>query len=172
MEPMNATALYTADKCEVWCGTQNGEAAFAATLEASGLPAEKCEVHKHILGGGFGRRGMTDYVRQAVLIAQQMPGTPVKLLWSREEDMAQGKFHPVTQCKMTGAFDADNNLTALHVRLSGQSILFTVRPAALVTGMDTPAFQGFSPSGDGATASSAAPLRVGHSLRNPHVPPC
>ncbi len=47
MEPMNATALYTPDKCEVWCGTQNGEAAFAAALEASGLPAEKCEVHKH-----------------------------------------------------------------------------------------------------------------------------
>ena len=102
MEPMNATALYTSDKCEVWCGTQNGEAAFAATLEASGLPAEKCEVHKHILGGGFGRRGMTDYVRQAVLIAKQMPGTPVKLLWSREEDMVQGKYHPVTQCKLTG----------------------------------------------------------------------
>jgi len=129
MEPMNATALYTSDKCEVWCGTQNGEAAFAATLEASGLPAEKCEVHKLMLGGGFGRRGMTDYVRQAVTIAKQMPGTPVKLLWSREEDMAQGKFHPVTQCKLTGAFDADNNLTALHVRLSGQSILFScVRP--------------------------------------------
>ena len=116
MEPMNATALYTPDKCEVWCGTQNGEAAFAATLEASGLPAEKCEVHKQMLGGGFGRRGMTDYVRQAVLIAKEMPGTPVKLMWSREEDMLHGTFHPVTQCKLTGAFDADNNLTALHMR--------------------------------------------------------
>src|SRR5262249_3682027 len=75
MEPMNATALYTADKCEVWCGTQNGEAAFAAVLEASGLPPEKCDVHKLMLGGGFGRRGQTDYVRQAVEIAKQMPGT-------------------------------------------------------------------------------------------------
>ncbi len=74
MEPMNATALYTADKCEVWCGTQNGEAAFAATLEASGLPAEKCEVHKQMLGGGFGRRGMTDYVRQAVADRQADAG--------------------------------------------------------------------------------------------------
>src|SRR5205814_10266450 len=90
MEPLNATALYTADKCDVWCGTQNGEAAFAATLEASGLPADKCEVHKLILGGGFGRRGQTDYVRQAVAIAKQMPGTPIKLLWSREEDMQHG----------------------------------------------------------------------------------
>jgi isoquinoline 1-oxidoreductase beta subunit len=171
MEPLNATALYTPDKCEVWCGTQNGEAAFAATLEASGLPADKCEVHKLMLGGGFGRRGMTDYVRQAVLIAKEMPGTPVKLLWSREEDMAQGKFHPVTQCKLTGAFDADNNLTALHVRLSGQSILYTVRPAALVNGMDPAAFQGFSPSGDAAFGYSVPNLLVEHSMRNPHVPP-
>src|SRR5207237_10173201 len=93
MEPMNATALYTADKCEVWCGTQNGEAAFAATLEASGLPADKCEVHKQMLGGGFGRRGQTDYVRQAVSIAKQMPGTPIKLLWSREEDMQHVAYH-------------------------------------------------------------------------------
>src|SRR4029079_13375110 len=171
MEPMNATALYTSDRCEVWCGTQNGEAAFAATLEASGLPAEKCDVHKLMLGGGFGRRGMTDYVRQAVLIAKEMPGTPVKLQWSREEDMAQGKFHPVTQCKLTGAFDADNNLTALHVRLSGQSILFSVRPAALENGRDPAAFQGLSPSGDAAIGYSVPNLLVEHSMRNPHVPP-
>src|ERR1700754_3102698 len=59
MQPLNATALYTADKCEVWTGTQNGEAVFAAVLEASGLPAERCEVYKIMLGGGFGRRGMT-----------------------------------------------------------------------------------------------------------------
>ncbi|MBN8987139.1 MAG: xanthine dehydrogenase family protein molybdopterin-binding subunit [Rhizobiales bacterium] len=171
MEPLNATALYTADKCEVWCGTQNGEAAFAAVLEVSGLPADKCEVHKQMLGGGFGRRGMTDYVRQAVTIAKQMPGTPVKLLWSREEDMAHGAYHPITQCKLTGAFDADNNLTALHVRLSGQSILFSLRPAALENGKDPAAFQGLSPTGDWAIGYSVPNLLVEHSMRNPHVPP-
>ena len=171
MEPMNATALYTADKCEVWCGTQNGEAAFAATLEASGLPAEKCDVHKLMLGGGFGRRGMTDYVRQAVAIAKQMPGTPVKLIWSREEDMAHGRYHPVTQCKLTGAFDADNNLVALHYRLSGQSILFSVRPEGLQNGMDPAAFQGVATSGDAAIGYSVPNLLVEHSMRNPHVPP-
>src|SRR5204863_606051 len=142
--------LYTADKCQIWCPTQNGEAALAATAEAAGLPVAKCDVIKVHLGGGFGRRGFSDYVTKAVLIAKEMPGTPVKLLWSREEDMAQGKFHPVTQCKLTGAFDADNNLTALHVRLSGQSILYTVRPAALENGKDPAAFQGLSPSGDAA----------------------
>lgn len=171
MEPMNATALYTADKCEVWCGTQNGEAAFAAVLEASGLPAEKCDVHKVMLGGGFGRRGMTDYVRQAVLIAKQMPGTPIKLLWSREEDMTHGRYHPVTQCKMTGAFDADNNLIALHYRLSGQSILFSLRPEALQNGMDPVAFQGVAQSGDAAFGYSVPNLLIEHAMRNPHVPP-
>ena len=92
---MNATALYTADKCEVWVPTQDGEASFAAVLAASGLPAEKCEVHKINLGGGFGRRGaFQDYVTQAVQIAKQMPGTPIKLLWTREEDMLQGRYPP------------------------------------------------------------------------------
>lgn len=171
MEPMNATALYTADKCEVWCGTQNGEAAFAAVLEASGLPAEKCDVHKLMLGGGFGRRGQTDYVRQAVMIAKQMPGTPIKLLWSREEDMAHGKYHPITQCKMTGAFDANNNLIALHYRLSGQSILFSLRPEALQNGMDPAAFQGVAQSGEAAFGYSVPNLLIEHAMRNPHVPP-
>ncbi|WOH83908.1 molybdopterin cofactor-binding domain-containing protein [Bradyrhizobium sp. BEA-2-5] len=171
MEPMNATAIYTADKCEVWCGTQNGEAAFAAVLEASGLPAEKCDVHKVMPGGGFGRRGQTDYVRQAVMIAKQMPGTPIKLLWSREEDMAQGRYHPITQCKMTGAFDADNNLIALHYRLSGQSILFSLRPEALQNGMDPVAFQGVAQSGDAAFGYSVPNLLIEHAMRNPHVPP-
>ncbi len=171
MEPMNATVLYTPDKCEVWCGTQNGEAAFAAALEASGLPAEKVDVHKLMLGGGFGRRGMTDYVRQAVAIAKQMPGTPIKLLWSREEDMQHGKYHPVTQCKLTGAFDADNNLVALHYRLSGQSILFSVRPEALQNGMDPAAFQGVAQAGEAAIGYSVPNLLVEHSMRNPHVPP-
>ncbi|WP_050385131.1 xanthine dehydrogenase family protein molybdopterin-binding subunit [Bradyrhizobium pachyrhizi] len=171
MEPMNATVLYTPDKCEVWCGTQNGEAAFAAALEASGLPAEKVDVHKLMLGGGFGRRGMTDYVRQAVAIAKQMPGTPIKLLWSREEDMQHGKYHPITQCKLTGAFDADNNLVALHYRLSGQSILFSVRPEALQNGMDPAAFQGVAQAGEAAIGYSVPNLLVEHSMRNPHVPP-
>ena len=165
------TEIYTPDKCEVWCGTQNGEAAFAAALEASGLPAEKVDVHKLMLGGGFGRRGMTDYVRQAVAIAKQMPGTPIKLLWSREEDMQHGKYHPITQCKLTGAFDADNNLVALHYRLSGQSILFSVRPEALQNGMDPAAFQGVAQAGEAAIGYSVPNLLVEHSMRNPHVPP-
>ena len=171
MEPMNATALYTADKCEVWTGTQNGEAVFAAVVEASGLPSDKCDVYKTILGGGFGRRGMTDYVRQAVAIAKQMPGTPVKLMWSREEDMQHGRYHPITQSKLIGTFDADNNLTGLHMRISGQSILASVRPEAMQNGMDPATFQGLNASGEAAIGYSVPNLLIDHSMRNPHVPP-
>ena len=160
MEPMNATALYTADKCEVWGGTQNGEAAFAAVIAASGLPADKCEVHKMMLGGGFGRRGAaSDYVRQAVHIAKQMPGTPIKLLWSREEDMTHGRYHPITQCKLVGAFDKDNNLTGLHMRISGQSILAPCAPQRLEPdGRDPVTFQGLNPARrDGVRLHRAEP---------------
>jgi isoquinoline 1-oxidoreductase subunit beta len=171
MEPMNATALHTGDKLDVWCGTQNGEAAFAAAVQASGLSADKCDVHKLILGGGFGRRGQSDYVRQAVLIAKQMPGTPIKLLWSREEDMQHGFYHPVTQCRLVGAFDADNNLTALRMRISGQSILARLRPEAMINGMDPATFQGLAPSGEAVIGYSIPNLLIEHSMRNPHVPP-
>ena len=81
MEPMNATALWTKDRCEVWCPTQNDEASLQAAAEAAGLPITKCDVYKMHLGGGFGRRGaFHDFVKQAVAIARQMAGTPVKLL--------------------------------------------------------------------------------------------
>ncbi|HSB72242.1 MAG TPA: molybdopterin cofactor-binding domain-containing protein [Candidatus Methylomirabilis sp.] len=172
MEPMNATARYTPDRCEVWVPTQNGEAAFAATLAASGLSAEKCEVYKINLGGGFGRRGaFHDYVTQAVLIAKQIPGTPVKLLWSREEDMTHGRYHPIMQAKLTGALDAAGNLTALHCRLSGQSILAAVFPQNLQDGRDNLSFQGLDPSGDFAFGYTIPNLLIDHAMRNTHVPP-
>src|SRR5262245_28323300 len=173
MEPMNATARYTADKCEVWGPTQNAEAAFGAAVQASGLPADKVDVYKVHLGGGFGRRGaFHDYTTQAVLIAKQMPGIPVKLLWSREEDMAQGRFHPVMQCKLVGGFDANNNLTGLHMRLSGQSILADVFPQNLQNGKDPLTFQGLMPQGqEHAFGYSVPNLMIDHAMRNPHIKP-
>ena len=173
MEPMNATAKYTADKCEVWVPTQNGEAAFAATLAASGLPADKCEVYKiSVIGGGFGRRGaFHDYVTQAVLIAKQVPGTPIKMLWSREEDMTHGRYHPVMQAKMRGGLDASGNLVGLHMRLSGQSILASVFPQNLQDGRDNATFQGLDPSGDFTLGYTVPNLLIDHAMRNTHVPP-
>ena len=172
MEVMNATALYTPQRCEVWCPTQNGEAAFAATVEASGLPAAQVEVHKIHLGGGFGRRGMTDYVRQAVAIAKEMPGTPIKLIWSREEDMQHGRYHPITQCRLVAGLDKDNNVTALHMRISGQSILAGVAPQNVRNGLDPVVFQGLNPPGPEASMGYSFPnLLVDHAMRNPPVPP-
>ena len=136
------------------------------------MPADKCEVYKIHLGGGFGRRGaFHDYVTQAVLIAKQMPGTPVKLLWTREEDMLHGRYHPVMQCKLVGAFDSSNNLTGLHMRLSGQSILTDVRPEALQNGKDPLVFQGLNPSGDFGIGYTVPNLLIDHAMRNTHVPP-
>ena len=174
MEPMNATARYTADKCEVWVPTQDGEGSFAALLAASGLPADKCEVYKINLGGGFGRRGaFQDYVTQAVRIAKEMPGTPIKLLWSREEDMTQGRYHPIMQCRLTGGFDASGNLTSVHMRLSGQSILKEVRPAIVEQqkGRDPLVFQGVADSGEHSFGYNYPNLLIDHAMRQSHVPP-
>ena len=170
MEPMNATARWTPQRCEVWTPTQNGEASLAATAAAAGLPVEQCEVYKLHLGGGFGRRGSQDWIPQAVAIAKAMPGVPVKLLWSREEDMLHGRFHPVTQAKMTAGLDAAGNLEALHIRISGQSILAGVAPQNLQNGRDPVAFQGLTPSGDGAFGYTIPNLLVDHAMRNPAVP--
>ena len=157
MEVMNATARWTPERCEVWTPTQNGEAALAAAAEAAGLPPAQCEVYKLHLGGGFGRRGAVhDWVRQAVAIAKEMPGTPVKLIWSREEDMLHGSYHPVTQCKMTAGLDAQGNVTGFQMRISGQSILAGVAPQNIKDGKDPVVFQGLNPPG----TRSLARLRV------------
>jgi len=172
MEPMNATALWTSERCEVWCPTQNGEAALEAAAEASGLDISRCDVHKIHLGGGFGRRGaFHDFVTQAVLIAKQLPGTPVKLLWTREEDMQHGHYHPITKCRLSGGLDEEGNLTSLHVRISGQSILAAVNPAWMTNGVDTFVFQGMLPDGDHEISYTVPDLLVDHAMRNPPVPP-
>ena len=179
MEPMNATAIWTEEKCEVWCPTQNGEAALAAAAEAAELPLAQCDVYKIHLGGGFGRRGaFHDFVRQAVLIAKQMPGTPVKLLWSREEDMTHGHYHPITKARLTGGLDENGDLAGLHIRLSGQSILAAVRAEWMrEDGADPVTFQGLlPPDGPGFAADhsfiyTVPNLLADHAMRNPHVPP-
>ena len=174
MEPMNATALVTDESCEVWVATQDAEADLAVVSEVSGLEIPQCEVHRISLGGGFGRRASShDFTRQAVLIAQEMPGTPVKLIWSREEDMVHGTFHPITMARMRGGLDADGNLTGLHMRISGQSIASGIMPAALgETGADPFVFQGLNPeSTEGEFGYTVENLLVDHAMRNPPLRP-
>ncbi len=174
MEPMNATAKWTPERCEAWVPTQDGEASLAAVIAASGLPGEKCDVYKVNLGGGFGRRGaFQDYTTQAVNIAKQMPGVPIKLIWTREEDMTQGRYHPIMMCKLTGTFDDKKNLTGVHMRLSGQSILASVRPAVVEQqkGRDPLVFQGVFDGGEHGFGYTFPNLLIDHAMRNTHIPP-
>jgi isoquinoline 1-oxidoreductase beta subunit len=107
-----------------------------------------------------------------VLVAKEMPGTPVKLIWSREEDMTHGTYHPTTMCKLTGGLDKDGNLVGLHVRISGQSILAGLLPQNLQNGMDPVVFQGFAASGVEAAYGYNVPnLLIDHAMRNPHITP-
>jgi isoquinoline 1-oxidoreductase beta subunit len=172
MEPMNCTARYTPERCEVWSPTQNGEGSLAAASEASGLPLAKCEIYKMDPGGGFGRRGgAQDYVRQAVSIAKQMPGVPVKLLWSREEDMTHDFYRPISQCRMAAGLDADNNLIGLHIRVSGQSINAFLNLPSVATGRDDRQLQGYAAqSGDAQLGYTVPNLLIEYAMRNTHAP--
>jgi isoquinoline 1-oxidoreductase beta subunit len=114
MEPMTSTAWFRDDRTlEVWTSTQNGEAALAAAAEAAGLPLEQVEVHKMLVGGGFGRRSVPqDFVRQGVLIAKEFKGKPVKLIWSREEDMQHGVYRPASMVRMKAALEGERGRDA------------------------------------------------------------
>jgi isoquinoline 1-oxidoreductase subunit beta len=178
MEPMNATVKLTAGtdgkiaKAECWVPTQNGEASHAALAEAAGIPLAQCEIYKMDLGGGFGRRGGTqDYVHQATAIAKQFMGTPVKLLWSREEDQAHDFYRPISQAKMSAGLDAQGNLTALHIRVSGQSINALLNPLAIKEGKDERQLQGFyKEAGDAQFGYTVPNLLTEYVMRNTHVP--
>ena len=168
LEPMNCIAKMDGDTLEVWVGTQNGDATLAAAAEAGAVPLEKVKVHKYLLGGGFGRRGQQDYTRQAVLLAKQIPGRPIKMIWSREEDMQHGYYRPITQCKLTASMDAAGNVDALHVRLSGQSIIAYLAPNRLSNGVDMAQFQGLTPAEFGYMAIPN--LLIDYAMRNTSVP--
>ena len=167
MEPMTSTAWFKDDgTLEVWVSTQNGEASIAAAAEASGLPLEKCEVHKTQLGGGFGRRGAPqDYVKQSVAIAKQFPGKPVKLIWSREEDMQHGFYRPASIVRMKAGLDADGKIVALKSTIACPSILALLRPEGIDKGIDFTAVRTFS------DATYTIPnQQVDYAMRNGHVP--
>jgi isoquinoline 1-oxidoreductase beta subunit len=171
LEPMNCTARINAQPdargvtVEVWVSTQNGEASLAAAAAAAEVPLEQVEVHKMQLGGGFGRRGaFQDYVTQAVKVAKAA-GKPVKLLWSREEDMQHGFYRPVSMAKWKAGIDAEGNLAALQLRVSGHSILNSVFPSRVSGGLDMHFLEGLH------GMPYKIPNRfVDYAMRNTHVP--
>ena len=172
MEPMNCTVKFSGDKAEAWVPTQNAEASLAALSEEAGLPLDRCDVYRHTLGGGLGRRGGNqDFVRQATAIAKQFPGLPVKLVWSREEDMTHDFYRPISQCKLSAGLDENGNVVGLHLRVAGQSINAEVNPASIKNGADERQLQGYtSQPGDAQLGYTFPNLLVEYAMRNTHVP--
>ena len=168
MEPMNCTAKFDAGAIEIWIGTQNGDSALAAAAEAAELPLSAVKVHKHIVGGGFGRRGRQDMVGQAVRIAKQVPGVPIKLIWTREEDMQHGFYRPISMARLRAGLDANGDVVALHARVSGQSIAAFAAPSTLQNGSDPRMFQSWSKEEFGY--QGIPNLLIDQAMRNTHVP--
>ena len=177
MEPMNATVRLSPGKAECWVATQNAEASMATLSQTAGVPLNQCEVYKMDLGGGFGRRGGNqDFTRQATLIAKQLPpGTPVKMLWTREEDLGHDFYRPIQQARCSAGLDAKGNLVGLHIRVTGQSINAFANPAAIKDGRDRRQLQGLwkEPNmfpNDAQFGYTPPNLRTEYAMRNSHVP--
>ena len=122
MEPMNCTADVKAGRCDVYVPTQGQTASHQAAIEASGLTADKVKIHTTYLGGGFGRRGEADFVTEAVEVSKAV-GAPVKVIWSREDDMQHDFYRPISYARMSGAVDATGKATVFTQHLVQQSLM-------------------------------------------------
>ena len=166
MEPQNCTAHVSSGKVEIWVATQSGEAALAAAAAAAEVPPEQVVVHKTMLGGGFGRRGaVQDYVHQAVLIAKAV-GQPVKLLWTREEDIRHDFYRPTAMARFTAGLDASGMPIAWRVRVTGPSIIANLFPQRLTGGVDQSFANGFTDE----MAYEVPNYEASYAMRTTHVP--
>ncbi len=164
MEPLNATVHLQADKLDVWLGSQAPMGALKQAAEASGLKQEQITINNCFLGGGFGRRTINDEMRQAILVAKQI-GKPVKLTWTREEDMTQGRYRPQAAVRMKAALGADGMPTAFDARIAVGSILRSVGRNKVESGIEAQAIEGIA-----NTNYKIPNVRVGCMLKNTHVP--
>lgn len=135
MEPMNCSVHVRPDGCEMWVGTQVIARAQAEAAEVTGLPLDKVTVHNHFIGGGFGRRLEVDGVRRAVQVARQVDG-PVKVIWTREEDIQHDMYRPTFRDRLTAGLDAAGRPVAWDHRFAGSSIIARWLPQAFSNGLD------------------------------------
>ena len=164
MEPMNCTADVDVNRCEIWAPTQVQTQAQRIAAKLTGLPTEAVRIHTLPLGGGFGRRLETDYVAEAVL-ASQHAGRPVKVMWTREDDMQHGYFRPAALSRMDAALDGSGALIAWRQRIAAPSLLRQMRgveikadPTALQGAVDFP-YQ--APNVEVTHSSPRAPVNLG-----------
>ncbi|MEO7403818.1 MAG: molybdopterin cofactor-binding domain-containing protein, partial [Burkholderiales bacterium] len=165
MEPQNCTAIVKDGKVEVWTSTQNMEGTLATAAATAGVSLDNVTVHPMQLGGGLGRRGTQDYTRQGVLIAKEMAGTPVKMLWTREEDMQHDFYRPASLVRARAGLDANGGVTALDMRVASPSIIATLLKLPLKDGIDPQAVASYADQ-----PYSIPNVRVEYAQRNGHVP--
>jgi isoquinoline 1-oxidoreductase beta subunit len=141
MEPMDCTAHVREDQCEIWAPTQNQSGVLGITEKITGLKPDRIQVHTTYLGGGFGRRAETDYVEEAVEISKAV-GRPIKLIWTREEDIKNDFYRPGNSCSIQGGIDRKGNLVAWSQRIAVQSVFAHFAPQMIKNGIDPQAVEG------------------------------
>jgi isoquinoline 1-oxidoreductase beta subunit len=141
MEPMNCTVQVTPAGCDIWVGTQIPSPAQDAVAKSLGLPTEQVRIHNHYIGGGFGRRLESDFIVQAALFAKQVD-YPVKIVWSREEDIQHDMYRPYYYDKISGGLDETGRLVAWNHRIVGSSIMARFFPSLFKNGLDPDAVEG------------------------------
>ena len=143
MEPMNCTAHVTENRCDVWVPTQNQSGTLEVAQKLTGLKPEQIHIHTTYLGGGFGRRGFVDYVEEAIQISKAT-GKPIKLIWTREEDIQSDFYRPAYCCKVEGGIDAKGRITAWSHKIAVQSIFEHFAPQMIKNGIDPAAVDGIA----------------------------
>jgi isoquinoline 1-oxidoreductase beta subunit len=140
MEPMNCTVSVRSDGCDIWVGTQVPTRAVDTAVKITGLTADKITVHNHLLGGGFGRRLETDFIAQALKVGKQV-GTPVKVTYTREEDVQHDMYRPYYYDVISAGLDANGKPVAWQHRIVGSSIMARFAPPAFKNGLDPDAVE-------------------------------
>lgn len=141
MEPMNCTVRVTEDACDVWVGTQIPGTAQAVVAKATGLRADQVRIHNHLIGGAFGRRLEFDGILRATQIAMQVKG-PVKVIWSREEDVQHDMYRPYYFDRISAGLNANGRPIGWQHRLAGSSIMARFNPSTIKNGIDADAVEG------------------------------
>ena len=164
MEPLNATAHYRPDRLDVWIGTQNALSTLTTAAQVAALSPDKVFVHNCFCGGGFGRRSFNDEMAQAIRVSKAI-GKPVKLIWTREQDIAHDRFRPQAAIRFKAAFAADGTPTGLDIRTAVGSLLRSIGRSKVESGIEPMAVEGLANS-----PYAVASTRVDCVLKNTHIP--
>jgi isoquinoline 1-oxidoreductase beta subunit len=169
MEPLNCTVHLQPDRLDIWMGTQAADVTAGIAAAIAGLDPTKVYLHNCFLGGGFGRRAVNDEMRQAVLVAKEVQA-PVKLVWTREEDMRHDRYRPQAAIRFKAALGPDGTPKALVAQTAVGSILQSLKPVLDLSGMFPPGVEPLAVEGLANMPYAIGDLRVDAVLKNTHVP--